>query len=652
MIRKEDIARILDAVRIEDVIGDYVTLKKRGANMFGLCPFHNEKTPSFTVAPAKGIYKCFGCGKAGNAVSFMMEHEHYTYPEALRYLAKKYGIDIVEEQPDEEYELKRSEEEQSYFVHDFTSKWFIQQLWETQKGQTIGLSYFRERGFSDAIIKKFQLGYSPPEYDALSKHAQKQGFKEEVLIKNGLVTEERKNDRFRDRVIFPIHSASGRVLAFGGRTIRTEKTIAKYLNSPETPIYRKSEVLYGIYFAKNAVVKENLCFLAEGYTDVISLHQAGVENVVASSGTSLTQGQIRAIRRFTPNITILYDGDSAGIKASFRAIDMILSEGMNVKVVMFPEGEDPDSYARSHSSSELKDFLKTKASNFIIFKAENLLGDAGRDPVERANAIRDIVASIAAVPEPITRSEFIKDCSLRFNIAEKDLVFEMNKVLRTNARQKIQRDEEQQIDIPEEKKETQSLLRNTDELLVEAERKLIQLILNDGNIELSFFENNEDGVPVEINMSTAEFIFKQIEEEELTFKNQKNIQLFELCKKQFADDGRIDSSQLFHTLSPDLVAYVADLLDEQYSLSPNWELKHQVFVQHKGNNEQIFMSVVDSSMLEFQQLIVRKRIDEINVKFNQKPDEEEMALLMVEYNKLKQLEIKINKEQLNRVIIK
>lgn len=652
MIRKEDIARILDAVRIEEVVGDYVTLKKRGANMFGLCPFHNEKTPSFTVSPAKGIYKCFGCGRAGNAVSFIMEHEHYTYPEALRYLAKKYGIDIVEEESDEEYELKKSEEEQSYFIHDFATKWFVQQLWESQKGQTIGLSYFRERGFSDATIKKFQLGYSPPEYDAFSKYAQKHGFKEEILIKNGLVTEESKNDRFRDRVIFPIHSASGRVLAFSGRTMRTDKTIAKYINSPETPIYHKSEILYGIYFAKNAIVKENMCFLVEGYTDVISLYQAGVENVVASSGTSLTQSQIRIIRRFTPNITILYDGDSAGIKASFRAIDMILSEAMNVKVVMFPDGEDPDSYARSHSSSELKDYLKTKSSNFIIFKAENLLGDAGRDPVERANAIKDIVASIAAVPDPITRSEFIKECSLRFNIAEKDLVFEMNKVLRANARQKIKRDDEQDIEIPDEKKETQSLIRSTDELLIDAERKLLQLILSDGNKKLSFTEKNEDGYSVEYNISTAEFIFKQIEEEELSFKESRNIQLFEMCKKQFEEDGKIDLAQLLRNLSPEMVAYVADLEYEQYSLSPNWELKHKVFVQHAKNNDFIFLSVVESAMLEFQQLVVRKRIDEINEKFKQKPDEEEMDNLMLEYTKLKKLEIKINKDLLNRVIIK
>ncbi|MBN2730363.1 MAG: DNA primase [Bacteroidales bacterium] len=652
MIRKEDIARILDAVRIEEVVGDFVTLKKKGANMFGLCPFHNEKTPSFTVAPVKGIYKCFGCGKAGNAVNFMMEHEHYTYPEALRYLARKYGVDIVEEEADEEYELKRSEEEQAFFVHEFAQKWFISQLWESKQGQTVALSYFRERGFSDATIHKFQLGYSPEEYDAFFKHAQKQGFKEDVLIKNGLVTEERKNDRFRARVIFPIHSASGRVLAFGGRTMRSDKNIAKYLNSPETPIYRKSEVLYGIYFAKNAIHKENVCYLTEGYTDVISLHQAGVENVVSSSGTSLTIGQIKSIRRFTPNITILFDGDSAGIKASFRAIDMILSEGMNVRVVLFPEGEDPDSFARNHSSAELLQYLKEESSSFIIFKAENLLKDAESDPVERATAIRDIVASIAAVPDPITRSEFIKDCSRRFDITEKDLVFEMNKVLRSKATQKIRQEDGFEVDIPQEKKETPSLLRNTNELLDDAEKKLIQLILNYGNTDIKYFEKNEDARLIEKSIKTADFIFNQLEEEELEFRDASNIHLLELCKKQFNEDGKIDTALLFHILSPDLVSYVADLMDEQYVLSPNWEIMHRVYVQHKDNNAHIFMAVVDGSVLEFKRLIVRHHIDEINKKFEQKPNNEEMSNLLLEFYKWKNLEVKINKDQLNRVIIK
>lgn len=652
MIRKEDIARILDAVRIEEVVGDFVNLKKKGANMFGLCPFHNEKTPSFTVAPAKGIYKCFGCGKAGNSVNFMMEHEHYTYPEALRYLARKYGIDIVEEEADEEYEKKRSEAEQAYFIHDFASKWFIQQLWETPKGQTIGLSYFKERGFSEAIIKKFQLGYSPEAYQAFFDHAKKQGFKEDALIKNGLVTEERKNDRFRDRVIFPIHSASGRVLAFGGRTMRTDKKIAKYLNSPETPIYRKSEIVYGIYFAKNELVKQNLCYLAEGYTDVISLYQAGVENVVSSSGTSLTEGQIKAIRRFTPNITILYDGDSAGIKASFRAIDMLLKEAMNVRVVLFPEGEDPDSYARSHSSAELQTFLKEQSSNFIIFKADILLQDAGNDPVQRANAIKDIVASIAAVPDPITRSEFIKDTGLRFNIEEKDLVFEMNKVLRANAKQQIRREENQEIDIPDEKKEPQTQLRNTGELLTDAERSLLQIILNSGNKDISYFEENEDGRQVKVSLHTADFIFSMLEEEELQFKDEVNRELLELCKKQYREHKKIDTSQLFHELPPEMVSNVAALLDEQYALSPNWEERHKVFVQHKDNNDEIYLAVVESAMLEYQQWVVRSRIDEVNAKIKDNPDAEEMALLMMEYAKLKQLEIRINKDQLNRVIIK
>ncbi|MBL4667710.1 MAG: DNA primase, partial [Flavobacteriales bacterium] len=397
MIPKQTIDEIFDAAIIEDVVGDFVPLKKRGANYLGNCPFHNEKTPSFTVSPAKGIYKCFGCGKAGNSVNFIMEHEHYSYPEALRFLANKFNIEIEEEELSPEQKDAADERESLYIVSNYAAKYFHKQLLDSDEGKAIGLSYFLERGFREDIIETFQLGYNPDGWTAFTDEAEKAGHNLKYLDKSGLtiVKGDKKFDRFKGRVMFPIHNLSGRVLGFGGRILQANDKAAKYLNSPESEIYHKSKVLYGIYTAKKAISKENICYLVEGYTDVISLYQSGVENVVSSSGTSLTEGQIRLVKRFTPNITILYDGDAAGIKASFRGIDMILQEGMNVRVVLFPDGEDPDSYAKAHTTEELKDYITTNAQDFIRFKTSVLIKDVGNDPIKKAELIKDIVASIA-----------------------------------------------------------------------------------------------------------------------------------------------------------------------------------------------------------------------------------------------------------------
>lgn len=424
MIDRDTVDRILDAARIEDVIGDFVALKRRGANYIACCPFHNEKTPSFSVSPVKGIYKCFGCGKAGNAVSFVMEHEHLSYVEALRYLAHKYNIDIVEKEESAEDAQKRLYNESLLIVNDFAQKFFTKQLWETDEGKAVGLSYFKERGFTDETIRKFGLGYAPNEKRALTHAAQRAGYKTEHLVGVGL-TIERENgelsDRYYERVIFPIKGLSGKVIAFGGRKLRGDKNIAKYINSPESPVYVKNKVLYGIYEAKGAIAREQKCYLVEGYTDVISFSQAGIENVVASSGTSLTTGQIQLIKRFTNNVTVLYDGDFAGIKASLRGIDMLLSEGLQIKVALFPDNEDPDSYARSHTPAEVRAFLEEAEEDFINFKYRVLHSDAGDDPIKRAQIINDIINSIACIPDPVTRNIYAEQTAQKMNIKEEIL---------------------------------------------------------------------------------------------------------------------------------------------------------------------------------------------------------------------------------------
>ncbi|HBZ35634.1 MAG TPA: DNA primase, partial [Rikenellaceae bacterium] len=431
MISKSTIDKILDTAQIVDVINDFVTLKKRGANYIACCPFHNEKTPSFSVSPSKGIFKCFGCGKAGNVVNFIMEHEQLGYVEALKYLGRKYGIEVTDQEESAEEQQNRLKSESLMVVSQFASEFYSNTLWNSPSGQAIGLTYFKERGFSEKTIRKFMLGWAPSERDALSNAAIRTGYKKEYLVSAGLSIETENGklfDRFYERVIFPIHSVSGKVIAFGGRTLKTDKSTAKYINSPESEIYVKSKSLYGIFFAKSAISKFQNCYLVEGYTDVLSLHQAGVENVVASSGTSLTSDQIRLIRRFSPAVTILYDGDAAGIKASIRGIDMLLEEGLQVKVVLFPDGEDPDSFARSHSPEELKEFLKDSEQDFITFKSNLLAEEARQDPLKKVQLISDVVASIAVIPDAISRSVYIEDCSRRLNIDEKVLVQEVRRI--------------------------------------------------------------------------------------------------------------------------------------------------------------------------------------------------------------------------------
>lgn len=442
MIDQPTIDRILDAANIVDVVSEFVTLRKRGIKCVGLCPFHNDKTPSFYVSPAKNICKCFACGEGGTAVHFIMKHEQLNYFDALRYLAKKYNIEIQERELTDKEKQRKSDRESMLIVNSWAQQYFTTQLYEHVEGKTVGLRYFAERGFREDTIRKFQLGYSLDKRDALYKEATKNGYKKEFLEKTGLVIAYDNggvNDRFRGRVIFPVHTLSGKVVAFGGRVLKKDEKTAKYVNSPESEIYHKSNELYGIYFAKQAIVKEDRCFLVEGYTDVISMHQAGIENVVASSGTALTQGQIRLIHRFTSNITVLYDGDAAGIKAALRGIDLLLEDGMNVKVVLLPDGEDPDSFARKHNASQFSEFIKQSETDFIRFKTRLLLDDAGTDPIKRSALITDIIRTVAIIPDNIARSIYIRECSAMMEIDEQVLLNEVNKIrLSKEERQNMQ----------------------------------------------------------------------------------------------------------------------------------------------------------------------------------------------------------------------
>ncbi|MGD9493783.1 MAG: DNA primase [Bacteroidales bacterium] len=652
MIRREDILRIMDAVRIEEVIGEYLSLKKRGSNLIGLCPFHNEKTPSFNVSPSLNIFKCFGCGKAGNAVNFLMEYEHYTYPEALRKLAAKFGVEIVEEEVDDDYKEKKTEEDQAYFVHEFAHKWFEKQLWETKEGMSVGLSYFHERGLSDAIIKKFGLGYSPNNYTAFADHARNEGFDKETLAKNGLINGESGNDRFRDRIIFPIFSISGRVIAFGGRTLRTDAKIAKYVNSPETPIYHKSNVLYGIHLAKNSIISQNECYLVEGYMDVIAMVAAGINNVVASSGTSLTGDQIRMIRRYSSNVCILYDGDMAGIKASFRAIDMLLAEGLDVRVVLFPDKEDPDSYSRKYSAKALMDFLENNKKSFVLFKAEIMFADAGNDPLLRAGAMKDIVHSIAEIPNGISRSLLVTECAKLFNIEEKTLMFEMNKMLRAKAKKLLRPEEESGVEFEEESPEKQQAAIGTDRQ-EEAEKNILRMILLFGDKTMRFqVKNPELKITEIVEKTVAHYVFEELEADSMKLSIPKLLRIYDICKIQAQTDGISNASRVLNMLDPLLTNTTADIMNTGYSLSPNWEKKHGIYIQHAENDNSILISEVDSAILEFKHLMITREMDAIRKKLQEENDEENVILLVGQFQLYKTIDVEIEKRIRQRVINK
>ena len=572
MIDKETVDKILDAADIVDVVSDFVHLRRRGSNYVGLCPFHNEKTPSFSVSRSKGICKCFSCGKGGSPVNFIMEHEQLGYVDALKFLGRKYSIDVVDKEESEQDAQNRLRSESLLAVMEFARDFYTNALWNSDQGRSVGLGYFKERGFDEPLINKFLLGWAPAGRDAMSKAALKAGYKKEFLIAAGLSVERDGDgelvDRFYDRVMFPVHSISGRTIAFGGRTLRTDKAIAKYINSPETEIYVKSRSLYGIFFAKSAITKAQKCYLVEGYTDVISFHKSGVENVVASSGTSLTTEQIRLIKRFAPEVTVLYDGDAAGIKASLRGIDMLLEEGLRIKVVLYPDGEDPDSFARKNSPEVLKQFLADSEEDFIAFKTRLLSSDTKRDPIKRAQLIQEVVASIAVIPDAINRAVYIEECSIKLNISEEILSEEVKKL-----RRKRQYGAYSQEPAPayepglpvyfpdiETGERLPEFITNT--YCEPAEKELLYYLIKFG--ESPLYGADEDNTSL---ITVSQFILTELSNDELEFQNliYKNIFDEYYLVKELGQE-EIQKHFINHE-NQDFVRVVLDLLHNEHNLT-------------------------------------------------------------------------------------
>ena len=567
MLDQSTIDKITDAAQIQDVVSDYVTLKKRGVNLLGLCPFHGEKTPSFIVSPAKGIFKCFGCGKGGNSVHFIMEHEQISYYEALKFLAKKYHIEFQERELSPEEMAARNDRESMFLVNEYAQKYFSNTLHNHIDGKSIGLAYFRERGFRDDIIRKFQLGYSLEQRDAFTQEAIKAGYNKSYLVKTGLTLEGENNylaDRFRGRVMFPVHTLSGKVVAFGGRILKKDDKMAKYVNSPESEIYHKSTELYGIYFAKQAIVRQDRCFLVEGYTDVISMHQSGIENVVASSGTSLTPGQIRMIHRFTENVTVIYDGDAAGIKASIRGIDLLLEEGLNIKVLLLPDGDDPDSFARKHNASDFIEFVEKNSSDFIRFKTNLLLKDAGNDPVKRAGLVSDIVRSISIIPNQVIRAEYVKECSGLLNVDEAMLYHEINKI-KTADKEKVTA---RQQNVPDDFPPPPGVDIDEDIPAIPVtkfdneERNILQQLIRYGQTVM-FYNDDEKTQPVTV----AAYVLDELEQDDLRFFNPVHQRMLDEYKEHRNDTVFVPEKHFIFHPEATISKLAAELVTEKYTLS-------------------------------------------------------------------------------------
>jgi len=627
LIPKDTVDKIIETSRIEDVVGDFVSLKRRGTSMIGLCPFHNEKTPSFHVSIGKGIFKCFGCGKGGDSVRFIMEHEKASYPEALRYLANKYSIEIAEVENTPEEQAVNDRRESLYIVSAWAAKFFQQQMLETDEGKSIGLSYFIERGFREDIIKKFELGYSPDVWDALTQSALTESYNIQFLEETGLTIRkenEKFYDRFRGRVMFPIHSFTGRVIGFGGRTLKTDKAVPKYVNSPESDIYHKSNVLYGLFFAKKSMRDEDNCYLVEGYADVLSVHQAGIENVVASSGTSLTIEQIRMIGRFTKNITILYDGDEAGIKASLRGLDMILEEGLNVKIVLFPDGDDPDSYVQKFGSATFRTHIEGNKKDFILFKTNILLKDAGNDPIKRAGIIREVVESIAKIPDGIKASVFVRECSSLLQIEERVLISELNKI-RLGKIKKDTNFNPQQAQpeiVPDPELTDQIGISDTDET---QEKEIVRLLLNYGH-ELVHWDDITDTY-------IAPYIISNLAD--VTFEHPLCIRIIDEYKKQL-ENGELPSEQDFTKNSDHQIADLAiAMVSSPYILSENWYAKRKIYVRNESENLRL---TILGGIFHLKKRKVDRILRKIRDEIQAEQDADNQAILMRRYLQVKEVE--------------
>ena len=620
-------------MRVEEVIGDFVQLKRAGSNYKGLSPFSNERTPSFMVSPVKQIWKDFSSGKGGNAIAFLMEHEHFTYPEAIRYLAKKYHIDIEETEQSNEEKAQADERESLYIVSEYAQQYFQDTLFNTEAGKAIGMTYFKERGFTEETIQKFRLGFSPDEWTAFTDNALAKGYQLEFLEKTGLtiVNGDRKFDRFKGRVMFPIHSMSGRVLGFGGRILTNDKKQAKYLNSPESEIYHKSKVLYGIFFAKQAIAKADNCYLVEGYTDVIQMHQKGIENVVASSGTALTQDQIRLIHRLTPNITVLYDGDAAGLRASIRGVDLILEQGMNVTVCTFPDGDDPDSFARKTAYEDLVLYLENNATDFIRFKASLLMQEAQNDPIKKAETIRDMVESISKIPDLIKREVYVRECATIMDISEQVLFSTLAQILKKDfyEGQKVERKQKAAMQVVQTPEEAQKRTVNRLEVL---EYDLIKNLLLYGNRECIFTDTilveEEDGTlkeqQIQQTLKVYEKIFLELQEDEIELANPDFKQIYELLMGKLSENPNYDVNRIANELPIELSEKVSGmLLDDENNQLHDWS-KRDIVPKAKDAH---LDAIVSDIILNIRSLLVHHLIQSLTQQMAQANEEEKKELL-------------------------
>lgn len=631
----------MDAANIVDVVSEFVSLRKAGVNYKGLCPFHDEKTPSFVVSPSKGYCHCFSCGKGGNAVGFIMEHEQMTYPEALRWLAKKYNIEIHERELTDDEKREESERESLFIVNDWALHYFQDNLFNTQAGQAIGMQYFRSRGFRDDTINRFQLGYALPERDALARAATAKGFKEEFLVTTGLCyrrEDGRLQDRYAGRVIFPVHTVTGRVVAFGGRILENNKKLAKYVNSPESLIYHKSNELYGIYQAKHAITKQDRCYLVEGYIDVTSMHQSGVENVVASSGTSLTTGQIRLIHRFTNNITVLYDGDSAGIHASIRGIDMLLAEGMNVKVLLLPDGDDPDSFAQKHTAQEFRDYIEAHQTDFIEFKT-NLLLKGVTDPIKRSEAISSIVKSVSVIQDQITRATYITECAHRLGMNEATLINTANQFIRgeIEEKRKEQRREEAKADGPLQPLKPLTPVRQQPDV----EYMLVQMVVRHGQEILYKGVETADGGTVDLSVS--QYISYDLGADNLAFKNPLYNRMLAEAVEHNGDEGFNAEEYFTHHTDIDVSRTATEMAIDHFQLSKSLQVRH---------DEDTLRNQVEHLILDFRMDYVEQHLKdlqrEITLSAN---DTEKVMRLMAEYKDMQVIRNEIAKELGNDIVM-
>ena len=645
MISKETIDKVFETSRVEEVIGDFVVLKKSGSNFKGLSPFSDERTPSFMVSPVKQIWKDFSTGKGGSAVSFLMEHEHFSYPEAIKYLAKKYNIEIEETERTDEQKEAANERESMYLVSEYARDYFHKTMLNSEQGKAIGLSYFKERGFTAATIEKFQLGYNPDQWDAFTGEAIRQGYKLDYLEKTGLsiVKDEKQFDRFKGRVMFPIHSMSGRVLGFGGRILDSSKKAAKYLNSPESDIYHKSKVLYGIYYAKQSIAKEDNCYLVEGYTDVIQMVQSGIENVVSSSGTALTPDQIRLINRLTKNITVLFDGDAAGQRAALRGIDLILEQGMNVKVCSFPEGEDPDSFSRKHSKEEIVAFFDENAKDFIQYKANLLVKEAAGDPIKKADTVRDMVESISKIPDAIKQEIYVQECARIMEVSETVLYNTLAQIISKTKKESLKQERtsnsEQPMAVVQDEVPHATEKVN---VLYELERKLIESLLLYGQVEEDFedliLKENEDGSlelePIIHKARVFEKIYLDLQDDEVEFTNDLFKVLYAKIVAQMHLDSNFQVQHFINELAPEEANEISNIIlnDEKYELH-RWDTR-EVYVRKKNTSVAQF---VTETVLSLRKYLITEKIKELMNQTKDSTDNKDIIKDILDYQSLNTL---------------